>query len=117
MDFKGKSENDADRSYATLSSGFKAIYVLKGEKFYRATSGVLGANRCYLAEPNAGAGSRGLSVISIGNGDGTTGINTALNDDGEDVSGNWYTLDGRKLQGKPTQKGVYISNGKKMVIK
>lgn len=116
-DFKCKSENDADRSYATLSSGFKAIYVLKGEKFYRATSGVLGANRCYLAEPNAGAGSRGLSVISIGNGDGTTGINTALNDDGEDMSGNWYTLDGRKLQGKPTQKGVYISNGKKMVIK
>lgn len=116
-DFKGKSENDADRSYASLSAGFKAIYVLKGEKFYRATSGELGANRCYLAEPNAGAGSRGLSVISIGDGDGTTGINTLPNDDGEDMSGNWYTLDGRKLQGKPTQKGVYISNGKKMVIK
>jgi len=115
-DFKGKSENDADRSYATLSSGSKAIYVLKGDKFYRATSGVLGANRCYLAEPNA-ATSRGLSVISIGDGDGTTGINTPPNDDGEDMSGNWYTLDGRKLQGKPTQKGVYISNGKKMVIK
>ncbi len=53
----------------------------------------------------------------IGDGDGTTGINTLPNDDGEDMSGNWYTLDGRKLQGKPTQKGVYISNGKKMVIK
>ena len=76
---------------------------------------MLGANRCYLAD--AGAGSRGLSVISIGDGDGTTGINTLPNDDGEDMSGNWYTLDGRKLQGKPTQKGVYISNGKKMVIK
>ena len=117
-DFKGKSDksDDAARSFATLSSGYKAIYVLKGDKFYRATSGVLGANRCYLAEPNA-ATSRGLSVISIGNGDGTTGINTPPNDDGEDMSGNWYTLDGRKLQGKPTQKGVYISNGKKMVIK
>lgn len=116
--FKGKSDkdNDAARSFATLSSGNKAIYVLKGDKFYRATSGVLGANRCYLAEPNA-ATSRGLSVISIGDGDGTTGINTLPNDDGEDMSGNWYTLDGRKLQGKPTQKGVYISNGKKMVIK
>ena len=114
--FKGKSEKDVDRSYATLSSGFKAIYVLKGDKFYRATSGVLGENRCYLAEPGP-ASSRGLSVISIGDGDGTTGINTLPNDDGEDMSGNWYTLDGRKLQGKPTQKGVYISNGKKMVIK
>ena len=116
--FKGKSDKDNDeaRSFATLSSGSKAIYVLKGDKFYQATSGVLGANRCYLAEPNT-AGSRGLSVISIGNGDGSTGINTPPNDDGEEMSGNWYTLDGRKLQGKPTQKGVYISNGKKMVIK
>ena len=29
----------------------------------------------------------------------------------------WYTLDGRKLSGTPTQKGIYINNGKKMVIK
>ena len=28
-----------------------------------------------------------------------------------------YTLDGRKLQGKPTKKGLYIHNGKKVVIK
>ncbi|MBP5258848.1 MAG: C10 family peptidase [Prevotella sp.] len=29
----------------------------------------------------------------------------------------WYTIDGRKLNAKPTQRGVYIHNGKKMVIK
>ena len=29
----------------------------------------------------------------------------------------WYTLDGRKLSGKPTRKGIYIFNGKKVVIK
>ena len=29
----------------------------------------------------------------------------------------WYTLDGRKLDGKPTQRGIYIDNGKKVVIK
>lgn len=29
----------------------------------------------------------------------------------------WYTLDGRKLTGKPTLKGIYIFNGKKVVIK
>ncbi|MCR4603215.1 MAG: hypothetical protein K5683_06760, partial [Prevotella sp.] len=28
----------------------------------------------------------------------------------------WYTLDGRKLSGKPSQKGVYIVNGKKFAI-
>ena len=30
---------------------------------------------------------------------------------------NWYTLDGLKLNGKPTQKGLYINNGKKVAIK
>ena len=29
----------------------------------------------------------------------------------------WYTLDGRCLNGKPSQKGFYIHNGKKTVIK
>ena len=29
----------------------------------------------------------------------------------------WYTIDGRKLNGKPTMKGIYVVNGKKVVIK
>ena len=29
----------------------------------------------------------------------------------------WYTLNGVKLQGVPTEKGIYINNGKKVVIK
>ena len=32
-------------------------------------------------------------------------------------AGAWYTLDGRKLQSKPTTKGLYIYKGKKVVIK
>ena len=32
-------------------------------------------------------------------------------------AGNWYTLDGRRLNGKPTKKGIYIVNGRKVVIK
>ena len=31
--------------------------------------------------------------------------------------GAWYSIDGRKLSGKPTQKGIYIKDGKKMVVK
>lgn len=31
--------------------------------------------------------------------------------------GVWYTLDGRQLNGKPTEKGVYIVNNKKVIIK
>ena len=29
----------------------------------------------------------------------------------------WYTIDGRRLTGKPTRKGLYIINGRKLVIK
>lgn len=39
---------------------------------------------------------------------------------GEVVSNNsegWYSIDGMKLNAQPTQKGVYINNGKKVVIK
>ena len=32
-------------------------------------------------------------------------------------STSWYSLDGRMLSEKPTQKGIYINNGKKVVIK
>lgn len=31
-------------------------------------------------------------------------------------SESWYTIDGRKLSGKPTTKGIYLHNGKKIVI-
>lgn len=33
------------------------------------------------------------------------------------VSGEYYDLSGRKLQGKPTQKGVYTLNGAKVLVK
>lgn len=29
----------------------------------------------------------------------------------------WYTLEGKKLEGQPTKKGIYIMNGKKVVVK
>ena len=28
----------------------------------------------------------------------------------------WYVLRGRKLRGKPTQRGIYINKGRKIVI-
>jgi hypothetical protein len=43
-----------------------------------------------------------------------TGILPNVNDNNK---GSYYTIDGRKLQGKPTQKGVYIVNGRTVVIK
>lgn len=34
-----------------------------------------------------------------------------------DVKGEWYNLKGQKLNGRPTQSGVYIMNSKKYVVK
>ena len=35
----------------------------------------------------------------------------------DDANAMWYDLKGHKLQGKPTQKGAYLRNGKKVVVK
>ena len=43
-----------------------------------------------------------------------TGIKEARSNKQEARNGTWYTLDGRRLNGKPTQKGLYIKNGKKV---
>ncbi len=32
-------------------------------------------------------------------------------------NGQWYALDGQRLSGKPTRKGLYIRNGKKVRVK
>ncbi len=48
--------------------------------------------------------------------DDATGIVTVLSDEPTTASGT-YTLDGRRIEGQPTQKGVYIVNGKKTIIK
>lgn len=48
--------------------------------------------------------------------DETMGISslTPTLSEGEGV---WYTIDGRKISGKPTQKGMYINQGRKVVIR
>ncbi len=35
----------------------------------------------------------------------------------ENEADTWYDLSGRRLSGKPKAKGVYINNGRKVVIK
>ena len=51
-------------------------------------------------------------------GDATTAIDRASIVRSEDSStDDWYSLDGRKLDGKPTRKGLYIRNGQKVVIR
>ena len=61
-----------------------------------------------------------ISAINIDFGEGSvvTGIVSVSNESGNEVmTGAWFDLNGRRLSGKPTAKGLYIHNGRKVVIK
>ena len=58
-----------------------------------------------------------MTVRLVGNLGQTTAIGTLDTRTGEVTFGDWYTMDGRRLSGKPSQKGLYIHNGRKEVLK
>ena len=63
------------------------------------------------ADPNA-------ARIFIEEPNGTTTVIKGINAEGQAIAAEgWYTLDGIKLNDAPTQKGIYINNGKKVVLK
>ena len=115
-DFSGNELTGADVSTAK-ADGY-TYYVLSKKNgnfgFFEYTGANLPANKAYLKLSNSNA-PRSFDIAF----DESTGIqaidHSPLTIDHS--SGAWYTLDGRKLQGKPTVKSVYIVNGKKRVIK
>ena len=63
-----------------------------------------------------GAEARLFSVSSLFGGNGTTGIIDTMKT-AEPNGEKWYDMNGHRLQGKPARKGVYIMNGKKVIVK
>ena len=85
--------------------------------------------RCYL-ENASFAGARGsnraaeqlpetIKVRLVSANGEVTGIGTISTKTGEGTidNGAWYSLDGRRIVGKPSVKGVYVNNGNKVIIK
>ncbi len=76
--------------------------------------------RAYFSVPyikgNAGVKARAFR-LDFGDGDGSAGVSPATVADGDVRAPRWHTLDGRRLSGKPTKSGVYVSNGRKIVVK
>lgn len=107
-EFKGSTEPVNIENNAT-----KQYYILMNGQFVKATDGTLPAFKCYiLSEQTLGAPALSIEIQD----DETTGISDVRGNT-DDVTGEWYDLSGRKLQSKPTQKGVYIINGKKIRVK
>ncbi len=95
---------------AATSLAAEAGYILYGDAFVLTTGGMLPANRCSL--PASGpASSRGLNIDT---GDGTTFINAISKDEMNDER--WFDLQGQRIA-RPQKKGIYIRDGKKVVIK
>ena len=100
----------------TVTDGYDAYTLSRGSDsngavgFYK-YSGSLDGSKAHLEIPTS-AGSRGF--IGFGD-DNTTGIELpALADD---EAAEWYSLDGRRLSGKPARKGIYVKDGQKYIIK
>lgn len=96
----------------TVTDAEKYVYS-KGE-FVLAFGGILPQGMIYIDRPASVSGAR----LRIGKSDNATGISDISEDnDIRIVDDIWYSLDGRKLSRRPNQKGMYINNGRKIVVK
>lgn len=85
-------------------------------KFYKATGKKLVANRAYLSTTYDVASGRGLDIVFEGEEeeDDVTGVSSVAKP--QATNKHCYDLQGRQVM-QPTQKGLYIVNGKKYVVK
>ena len=87
-------------------------YVLYRNEFVKAT-GSVPSGKCYI-EINDISGAPGARSFTIGGSDdGSTAIEGIVQD--TDNSDQWYDLQGHRIK-KPNKAGLYIVNGKKVVI-
>lgn len=130
--YKEWTDGDAEIGKAYGFAGVAKTDIEVGD-FVRVASGAkIRPMGCYLLwsdTPNAArALARGdvdadelpksITVRLVGSNGETTAIGTLDTQTGEiDFDpNNWYDISGRKLNGKPSQQGVYINNGKKVII-
>ena len=88
-------------------------YALNGKAFVFVKNAIeVGPNKAWLSVNTGVPSARAITLVFD---DETTKIaNTNLTNI---TNGNWYDLNGRKLDKMPTKKGVYLFNGRKVVVK
>ena len=105
-------------AFTALPTDNPLIYYLTSGDLLKYTSKerMLKACRAYFTfEAGNGSGANGFT-FDIDFGDGTNAIQHAgvETQTGADI---WYDLSGRRLHDKPQQKGIYVTGGKKAIIK
>ena len=135
--YKGKSWAVVSNDYGFAAKSGEAVggEAVEAGQFVRFTTGAfIKPMRCYLSYvgTSAPAPARGLTrtaatdnlpatitVRLVSRSGETTAIGEIDTKTGKMTfdSEAWYTLDGVRLSGKPGRKGIYINNGRKIVIK
>ena len=91
-------------------------YAFNGKAFVFVKNAIeVGPNKAWLSV-NTGEPSARITLVFD---DETTGVESVelRTENGEFATATWYDLNGRKLDKMPTKKGVYIMNGRKVVVK
>lgn len=125
-----KSSNQLKLSQGGETVDAAQIYMYYRGEFVLTKAGTLSAGKFYLYNPNYAAspqtvgdeeeeqgGSESRSVLRIVIEEENTTEIDDVRSKVADVRGDWYTLDGRRLSGKPTKSGIYIRKGQKVFIK
>lgn len=103
---------DPDTQSAPFTT--KQIYLLYKNEFVFNKSGNLKKGKVYLNPSHTAPAPSRLKIAW----NHTTGIENLQNDSIEKTQHDiWYTIDGRRLSGKPNTKGLYIVGAKKIIIK
>ena len=110
---------DIDKPTSTILTnlGDGTFYVLGNKNahfgFHQFDGATMAGHKAFLLVNGDTALSHSLTMVF----DETTGITTTNYTNFTNSDDAWNSLDGRRLQGKPTKSGLYINNGKKVIIK
>ena len=108
----------SDAVVMVLSGGkFRAVDISDGDLDLNAKPGLLLFILSKWEYMQVGTKTSDAATRGIGIGDGgATGLTPIPSPTGEGSGASWYDMQGRRID-KPARKGVYIRNGKKIVVK
>ncbi len=121
---------ESDGSFMDASDGLHFYFGYDEAKdaynFYR-VSATIPRNRCwfYINDKRAAGAKLSFSFSiapdggeePIGEDFGNQELTAVKGIENTAVKGDWYNLNGQKLNGRPTANGIYIVNGKKFIVK
>lgn len=122
---QGSGEETTVGAYSTLTLGRESKKGTRMIGFWPYTGTKIAAHRCYITDtkykelvegltPSPGA-AKGVTFYFEELPE-TTGIHSIDNGQRTIADDAWYSIDGKRLNAKPTQKGLYIHNGRKEAV-